>query len=108
LSAKPVEPSALAREDAAAAVLYYSVEVDIETGVRFADAIQTAYRQIADAPKLGSPGYAQRLNIPGLRTRKLARFPYLVFYRELEDRIDIVRILHNARDIPAWLASADD
>lgn len=89
-------------------MLYYSAEVDIETGVRFADAIQVVYRQIADTPKLGSPGYAHRLNIPDLRTRKLARFPYLVFYLEHEDRIDVVRILHNARDIPAWLASAND
>jgi hypothetical protein len=31
------------------------------------------------------------------------RYPYLVFYVERSDHIDIWRVLHGQRDIPAWL-----
>jgi toxin ParE1/3/4 len=31
------------------------------------------------------------------------RFPYLVFYFESKDQIDVWRVLHDGRDIPAWL-----
>lgn len=30
-------------------------------------------------------------------------FPPLVFYLETKDCIDIWRVLHTARDIPAWM-----
>jgi len=42
-------------------------------------------------------------NLPGLRFWPLQRYPYLVFYIELADHIDIWRVLHSQRDIPAWL-----
>jgi len=31
------------------------------------------------------------------------RFPYLAFYVERADHVDVWRVLHGARDIPAWL-----
>ena len=39
----------------------------------------------------------------GLRACALQTFPYLVFYVEREDDIDVWRVLHGNRDIPAWL-----
>jgi toxin ParE1/3/4 len=35
------------------------------------------------------------------------RFPYLIFYLETEDRVDVWRPLHNRRDIPASLQRLD-
>jgi toxin ParE1/3/4 len=33
----------------------------------------------------------------------LSRYPYLVFYLERPDRIDVWRVLHGERDTPAWM-----
>ena len=35
--------------------------------------------------------------------RPLKRYPYLVFYIEQDDHIDVWRVLHSHRDIPSWL-----
>ena len=48
------------------------------------------------------------LNIPGLRSWPLTRYPHLVFYMEREDHIDVWRVLHGVRDIPAWLVDDTD
>jgi hypothetical protein len=45
--------------------------------------------------------------LPGLRHRRLARFPWLVFYVERDDHIDIWRVLDARRDIPTWLDDPD-
>ena len=52
--------------------------------------------------------YAAELNIPGLRFWPLTRFPYLVFYVEREDQLDVLLVLHAKRDIPAWLSDRED
>ena len=49
------------------------------------------------------PRHAHELNLPGLRSRPLQRYPCLVFYVERPNHIDIWRVLHDQRDIPAWL-----
>jgi len=51
-----------------------------------------------------SPRYAHALDLPGLRCWPLTRYPYLVFYLQQQDHIDVWRVLHSARDVPAWLA----
>ncbi|ENO88947.1 plasmid stabilization system [Thauera aminoaromatica S2] len=35
------------------------------------------------------------------------RYPYLVFYVERADHIDVWRVLHGERDIPAWMQAPD-
>jgi toxin ParE1/3/4 len=39
---------------------------------------------------------------------RVQRYPYLVFYVERDDHIDVWRVLHGQRDIPAWLGKAID
>ncbi len=45
----------------------------------------------------------KELDLPGLRCWPVKRYPYLVFYVERDDHIDVWRVLHGQRDIPAWL-----
>ena len=63
----------------------------------------TRWKTPADNSEIGSPRYADELDIPGLRFRSAGKFPYLVFYVETEAEIDVWRVLHGARDIPAWM-----
>lgn len=51
----------------------------------------------------GLPRYAHELNLPGLRFWPLAHYPHLVFYLERPQHIDVWRVLHGQRDIPAWM-----
>jgi toxin ParE1/3/4 len=103
LSDKPVVPRQAAHRDAEEAIEHYRAEAGGPTALAFIDALESAYHHIARHPGTGSPRYAHELDLAGLRTWRLSRFPHLVFYVELTDRIDVWRVLHGARDIPATL-----
>ena len=90
------------------AVAYYLNEAAESVALGFIDALEQAYAHIARHPGTGSPRYAHELNLPGLRTWSLTRYPYLVFYLERPDRIDVWRVLHGQRVIPAWMQEPDD
>jgi toxin ParE1/3/4 len=103
VTAKPVVPRALAERDVEEAVAYSLTEGGESAALRFVDALQRAFRHIGRHSTSGSPRYAAELNIPGLRCWPLPRFPHLVFYLEREDHVDVWRVLHGRRDIPAWM-----
>lgn len=103
MSGKPVIPRERADRDVEEAVDRYRAEAGEAAALGFLDALERTYRHIGRGPATGSPRYAYELDLPGLRVRPLRRYPYLVFYVELGDRIDVWRVLHGGRDIPAWL-----
>jgi toxin ParE1/3/4 len=89
--------------DVDAAVAYYLREGAGAAALGFIDALERACAAIGRHPAAGSTRYAHELDLPGLRCWRLRRYPYLVFYVERGDRIDVWRVLHEARDIPAWM-----
>lgn len=103
MSAKPVVPRARAHHDAEEAIAHYLREAGARTALAFVAALEKTYAGIADRPGIGSPRYAHELDLPGLRHRRLARFPSLVFYIERDDHIDVWRVLDARRDVPEWL-----
>lgn len=108
MKAKPVVPREQAYRDVEEAVAHY-LGVGIETtALGFIDALENAYRHIGRHPATGSPRYAHELNLPGLRSWPLMRYPYVVYYVEHGDHVDIWRVLHGQRDIPAWMQEPGD
>ena len=103
MSAQPIVPRALVASDVEGAVDYYAREAGLEAALRFIDEIGETYRAIGSRPAMGSPRHGHELKLPGLRSRKLKRFPYLVFYVGRADHIDVWRVLHAQRDMAAWL-----
>jgi toxin ParE1/3/4 len=103
MNAKPVIPRAMAHRDVEEAIDFYDEQAGAEVALRFVDALKGAYRAISSRPAIGSPRYAHELELPGLRSRKIARFPYLIFYFERDEHIDVWRVLHSQRNIPAWM-----
>jgi toxin ParE1/3/4 len=101
-----VVPRRLATQDLRDAAAHDVAEVDAATARRFIDAVEQAFRLIARQPGIGSPRDAVELDWPGLRTHPVQRFPYLVFYLEQADHLDVLRVLHAHRDIPASLQDA--
>ena len=108
MSGKPVILRQRAGRDVEAAVGRYLAEAGETVALGFIDALERAYLHLSRHPATGSPRHAHELNLPGLRTWPLKRYPYLVFYVERDDHLDVWRVLHGERDIPAWLREPDD
>jgi len=104
---KPLIPRALATQDVEQAIEYYLEEQAVDAALEFIDALERAYDHIARYPASGSPRLGHELDLPDLRSWPLNTFPYLVFYLEGQDHIDVWRVLHQKRDIPASLQSTD-
>jgi toxin ParE1/3/4 len=104
---KAVVPREQARRDVEEIVEYFLAE-DVETAAfGFIDDLEKAYVHIGRHPASGSLRYAHELNLPGVRAWVLTRYAYLIFYVEQADRIDVWRVLHGERHIPAWLRHED-
>jgi toxin ParE1/3/4 len=107
VTAKQIVPRALANRDVDEAIAYYLSEAGNRVASGFVDALERAYRHISRHPASGSFRYAVELSLPGLRAWPLSQFPHIVFYLETADCIDVWRVLHGARDIPAWMRESD-
>jgi plasmid stabilization system protein ParE len=65
-------------------------------GVEFIHAVEELFEQIRTNPEF----YAQTLK--HVRRGKVRRFPYLVYYRALDDRTEVLAVLHGSRDPRVW------
>ena len=90
--------------DADSAFDYFRAEAPAGTAENFVAALERAVGLLARHPLSGSSRFAFELDIPNLRTWPLERFPYLIFYAVSNNEIDVWRILHASRDLPASLA----
>jgi toxin ParE1/3/4 len=89
------------------AIGFYLSESAPEAALKLIDALERALRQIERHPAAGSTRYSHELDLPGLRFCQLKGFPYLVFYVEADEYVDVWRVLHTSRDIPDWLQASD-
>jgi len=108
VKAKPVIPRQLALQDVEEALTHYLAEDAEAAAMGFIDALAQAYQHIGRHAATGSPRYAHELNLPGLRVWALNKYPHLVFYMERPEHIDVWRVLHGQRDIPAWMQTPED
>ena len=108
MKAKHVVPREQALRDVEDALAYCMAEDAEAAALGFIDALEQAYAHIGRHPATGSPRYAHALNLPGLRSWPLTRCPYLVFYVERSDHVDVWRVLQGQRDIPAWMQDPED
>lgn len=92
-----------ADEDIEAAIAYYLNEAGSEVALDFANQLQESLQKISVHPRIGSPRYGDIARIPNLRHWPIKNFPYLAFYVEKENRIELVRVLHGGMDIPSWI-----
>jgi toxin ParE1/3/4 len=107
LKSKRVIPRGQPDRDVDEAITHFLREDTLRAALGFIDALEQAYAHIGRHPASGSTRYAAELNLPGLHHWPLKNFPYLVFYAERDDHIDVWRVLHGKRDIPAWMHEPD-
>jgi toxin ParE1/3/4 len=100
---KPVVPRQRARQDIDDAIAHYLEAEAPQAALGFIDALERAFSHISRHPASGSPRYALELSLPGLRYWRLRHYPHLVFYVDHDDHLDVWRVLHGQRDIPAHM-----
>lgn len=98
---KRVVQRSLAQRDIAQAFEHYLEEAGSEVATGFIRAMDECMSRIAKFPESGSPRHAGALGIPGLRFAPVEEFPYLAFYLVADAHLDVLRVLHRHRDIPA-------
>jgi toxin ParE1/3/4 len=101
--AKRVRLRQLAAADLDDASECYREQAGEQTALDFIDAVERGIKRIGRSPHVGSLQFAYELGIPDLRAWPLQGFPYIVFYVVAVEEIDVWRILHNRRDLPATL-----
>lgn len=103
MAAKPVQFRDLATHDLDSAADYYVAHAGANVALRFVNAVEAATRRVGKHPGLGSLRFAYELAIPDLRATTIGKFPYVMFYVECNDVIEVWRVLHAGQDIPTTL-----
>jgi len=99
-----VERRPEALEDLAALSDYLDHEAGLEVAIRFLEAADAAFVRLSEMPQLGATREFSIQRLEGFRMWPIPDFPnHLIFYRPTVAGIEIVRVLHAARDIPEIL-----
>jgi toxin ParE1/3/4 len=65
-------------------------------GASFADEVEKTFARIASMPELHGLVYQN------VRRVKIDRFPYVVYYRELQTGVQVIAVLHGHRSPRIW------
>ena len=103
----PTRLRPLAATDLVHRTRYYRGEGGDDLGERFFDAAIDALDAIGRMPSAGSPRLGELCGIPGLRFRRIGRFPCGWFYFVTGDHVDVVRLLAETQDLPALLGDTE-
>jgi toxin ParE1/3/4 len=80
-----------ARKELDAAIGYYEAQ-KVDLGLDLLSEVEKVILKIQQNPNLGTPH-----KIEGIRRYAIQRFPYLIFYTELEEVIWVIAIAHSKR-----------
>jgi len=81
-------------------IAYYIAQNSIDAADRFIDRIHSRLELLAESPLMGR----QRDDLaPSLRSFTVGK--YVIFYRPTQDGIEVIRVLHGARDIDSIFES---
>ncbi len=102
---KAIHRRRAARQDLMEIFRYYAREAGLRVAERFFTQAEATFTRLAGMPGMGTQYDHNHPALAELRFFPVSRFPkYIVFYRPAADGIQIVRVLHGARDIAGILA----
>lgn len=80
----------------------YIAQDNLDASDRFLAAAEETFKQLARMPAMGRLREFSHPKLAGIRQQSIKGFrKYLVFYRITESCVEILRVLHVARDIEA-------
>jgi toxin ParE1/3/4 len=89
-----------ARQDLLEHFIYIGENASVEDAERFLKAAEAAFERLAMRPEMGARRDYRKPSLAGLRMWPITGFEkYLVFYRPTDQGIDVIRVLHGARDL---------
>lgn len=90
-----------AREDVKQ-IAAYIAEHSPQSSTAFRHTLETIYEELLDLPEIGITRNFHNPEMKGLRMLRVRKFEkYLVFYRSSPGGLEIVRVVHGARDLPS-------
>ena len=97
-----VRPQAEEDVDAISATI---AQDNLDAALRFFDRVQESFEFLAEWPQVGTRRRTRDATLRGLRSYPIRGYrTYLVFYLPLpEGGVEIVHVIHGARDLPAAL-----
>jgi toxin ParE1/3/4 len=85
---------------------YLMQEAGLDTALRFYDSAAATFEKLARMPGVGERRESANPRLAGLRVWRVEGFPnHLIFYRPIDGGIEVIRVLHAARDIDRVLES---
>lgn len=85
---------------------YLAQEASLETALRFYDAATTTFEKLARMPGIGERWVSALVRLAEVRVWRVEGFAnHLIYYRPAGDGIEIIRVLHGARDLDSILGS---
>lgn len=96
---KPVTIHPAAADELRAAAEYYNTQ-QAGLGLRFVDAVADSVQRIQSHPELyRTVGF-------GCRKCRVPRFPYGLIYRETDNELQVIAVMHLRRDPDYWQGRA--
>jgi toxin ParE1/3/4 len=86
----------------------YLLERNTAAANRFLDAIQSTLDDLAEFPGKGSPKRFRSAKLRGIRSWHISGFRnYLILYRPFAEGIDVIAIVHGARNLQRLLKARE-
>jgi toxin ParE1/3/4 len=76
---------------------YLFDEGSLAAALGFIAAVEEALQRLGKHPAMGSPCHAYVLDLPGLRSWPLYRYPHLVFYVDRDAYVEIWRVINGVQ-----------
>lgn len=88
---------------------YYLREADLEVALQFLAAVDQAYQRLVEHPHIGASVKTFEPRLAELRFWPVPGFEsYLVFYVPSPGVVEVVRVLHGARDVARLLEDSSE
>jgi len=82
----------------------YLADESIDVAERFLDAAEATFKTLADNPAIGNAYSGELARLANIRRWFVEGFPnHLIFYTFDSEAVEIIRVLHGARDVPEQL-----
>jgi toxin ParE1/3/4 len=82
----------------------YIAEDNLDASDLFLQAAEETFKQLGEIPQMGKFCQFSDHDLAGIRQQAIKGFrKYLIFYRLTDEGVEILRVIHGARDIEAIL-----
>ena len=73
---------------------------NVEAALRFLEAAELAFQKLAEMPGMAGLWESPNPRLAGIRVWSIRKFEnYLIFYRPIQEGIELIRVLHGSRNI---------